>query len=224
MLLVSLIFSLELFLDFSYLQKYEFKFNVFLPNESQPILTKIRLADTMKKFPLIAAFLLISLLMLTSSCKKKLTEFYVDYTSQVIVSSSVGQLVPFSVNTPEMETNSEFVFESNNTRKDNVEQINLEELRLTITSPNGETFSFLNSIEVFISSPNVTERKVAFKESIPSNIGTILVCDLVDVELQEYIKEDRFTLRLKTVTDETIPQDVYIDVYTNFFVKAKLIK
>ncbi len=178
----------------------------------------------MKKFPFIAAILLISLPLLTSSCKKKLTEFYIDYTSPVVVSSSVGQLVPFSVNTPEMETNSEFEFESNNTRKDNIDRISLEELKLTITSPNGETFSFLNSIEVFISSPNVAERKVAFKESIPSNVGTILVCDLVDLELQEYIKEDRFTLRLKTVTDETIPQDVYIDVYTNFFVKAKLIK
>ncbi len=147
-----------------------------------------------------------------------------DYTSQVVVNSTVGQLIPFSVYTPEMETNSEFEFESNNTRKDRVNSIKLKELKLTITSPSNETFSFLNSVEVYISSPNVSEKKVAFRESIPASVGTILVCDLVDLELQDYIKEDRFTLRLRTVTDETIPQDVDIDVYTNFLVNAKLIK
>jgi hypothetical protein len=97
-------------------------------------------------------------------------------------------------------------------------------LKLTITSPSNETFSFLNSIEIFISSPNIEERKVAFKESIPANVGNQLICELVDVELQDYIKEETFKLRLKTVTDETIPQDVTIDVYTDFFVDAKLIK
>lgn len=170
--------------------------------------------------------LLLSILLFGSltSCKKKLTDFYIDYTSQVVVSSSVGQLIPFSIETPEMETNSDFEFESNDTRKDRVNSIRLVELKLTITSPSNETFSFLNSIEVFISSPNVSEKKVAFKESIPSSVGTVLVCDLVDIELQDFIKEDRYTLRLRTITDETIPQDVDIDVYTNFKVNAKLIK
>ena len=95
---------------------------------------------------------------------------------------------------------------------------------MTITSPSGETFSFLNSIEIYISSPQFSEKKVAFKESIPANVGDQLICDLVDLDLQEFIKDDRFTLRLKTITDETIPQNVTVDVYTNFFVDAKLIK
>jgi len=170
-----------------------------------------------------ALFLSFGMLLFLSSCKKKLTEFQIQYTSEVVISSSIGQLVPVSLNTPEMETNSEFKFESNNTRKDKVETIRLSELRLSITSPSNETFSFLNSMEIFISSPNVAERKVAFKENIPSNIGTILVCELVDIDLQEYIKEDTFTLRLKTVTDETIPQDVTIEVFSDFYVKAKLL-
>lgn len=178
----------------------------------------------MRKTILFPGILMVATMLLTTSCKKKLTEFYIDYTSQVVVSSSIGQLVPVSLNTPEISTNSEFEFESNNTRKDLIDRIRLDELRLTITAPSGETFSFLNSLEIFISSPNIAERKVAFRESIPSNVGTQLVCELVDLELQDYIKEDRFTLRLETVTDETIPEDVYIDVYTNFFVKAKLIR
>lgn len=167
---------------------------------------------------------LVAAILVLSSCKKKLTEFNIDYTSKVVVSSTFGQLVPFSIYTPEMETNAEYEFESNNTKKDHVDNIQLTQLKLDITSPDNQTFSFLNSVEVYISSPNNPERKVAFKESIPSNVGSQLICELVDIELQDYIKEETFKLRLKTVTDETIPEDVHIDVYTNFFVKARLIK
>lgn len=159
-----------------------------------------------------------------AGCKKKLTQFYVDYHSEIIIPSTFGQLVPFSVYTPEITTNSEAEFESNSTRKDHIESIYLEDLILTINSPQGETFSFLNSVDVFISSPNLSEKKVAFKNSIPSNVGGQLICDLVSLDLQAFVKEDRFTIRVETVTDETIAQDVSIDVYSNFFVDAKLIK
>ena len=159
-----------------------------------------------------------------TSCKKKLTQFYIDYTSEVVIQSTVGQLVPFSVYTPEIATNSEVEFESNNTKKDKIESIFLRDLELRIKSPSGETFSFLNSVELFISSPLHTEQRVAFKESIPSSVGTTLICDLLDVDLQNYVKDDKFTLRVKTVTDETIPQDVVVEVYSNFFVDAKLVK
>ena len=168
--------------------------------------------------------LLFTVLAVTASCKKKLTQFYVDYNSSVVIASSFGQLVPFSVYTPEVTTNSEVVFESNNTRKDKIESIYLRDLVLSITSPTNETFSFLNSVEVFISSPNLAERKVAFKEDIPASVGASLTCELVDVDLQSFIKEDQFTIRVETVTDETIPEDVHVNVYSNFFVDAKLLK
>lgn len=173
----------------------------------------------MKKL-LFAALLIIPL----TSCKKKLTQFYIDYDSSVTISSTVGQLVPFSLATPEVETNSEYEFESNNTRKDHIRSIHLNELVLSITDPDNETFSFLNSVEIFISSPMHSERKVAFKEEIPSNVGSTLTCEIVNVDLQEFIKDDRFTLRIRTVTDETIPEDVDVNVYTKFFVDAKIFK
>ncbi len=174
----------------------------------------------MKKYTTI----LFTLLILLTGCKKKLTQFYIDYNSQVVIQSTFGQMIPFSVMTPEITTNSEAEFESNNTNKDHIESIYLQDLILSITSPQGETFSFLNSVEIFISSPSMTEKKVAFKNSIPSNVGTELICDLVSLDLQSFVKDDRFTIRIETITDETIPQDVYINVYSNFFVDAKLIK
>lgn len=159
-----------------------------------------------------------------TGCKKKLTQFYVDFHSEVVVQSTFGQFVPFSLTTPEITTNSQAEFESNNTNKDHIESIYLKDLILTIKSPQNETFSFLNSVQIFISSPSVAEQKVAYKTDIPANAGTNLVCDLISTDLQSFIKDDKFTIRVETVTDETVPQDVTIDVYSNFFVDAKLIK
>ena len=118
------------------------------------------------------------------SCKKKLTQFHIDYNSTITVPSTFGQFVPFSLSTPEVTTNSEQEFEVNNTRKDHIESIFLKDLVLTITSPNNEDFSFLNKIEVFISSPLHTEQKVASKSSISNSVGAQLVCDVENVDLQ----------------------------------------
>ena len=158
------------------------------------------------------------------SCKKKLTQFHIEYNSTITVPSTFGQFVAFSLNTPEVTTNSEQEFEVKNTRKDHIESIFLKDLVLTITSPNNEDFSFLNKIEVFISSPLHTEQKVASKSSISNSVRAQLVCDVENVDLQNYIKDESFTLRLKTTTDETIAQNIEIDIYSPFFVDAKVFK
>ncbi len=159
-----------------------------------------------------------------SSCKKKITQFHMDYDSTVIVSSSVGALIPISVLSPEIISNSSVEFENNDTKSDRINSIFLKELTLTITSPDSETFSFLNSLEIYISSTNQTEKKVAFKNNIPETVGDTIFCDLVDLDLQTFIKDEQFKIRLVSVTDETIPNDVYINVYTDFLVDAKLKK
>lgn len=165
----------------------------------------------------------ILLVLITVSCKKKLTQFEIDYTSEVVVPSSLGQFIPVSLYTPDVTTNSSYEFESNDTRKDLINSIYLNNLTLTITSPSGETFSFLNEVELFMESPGTAEQRIAYKTDIPPSQGTTLVCDLENVDLQEYIKDDSFTIRLRTTTDETIPQDVHIQIYTNFLVDAKLL-
>ncbi len=171
-----------------------------------------------------ALVIVLALPLLLTGCKKKLTSFNMDYTSNVVIMSSVGQILPFDVMTPAIESNSESEFSSNDTKKEHIKSLKLKELKLTITSPSGKTFSFLNSLEIFISSPDINERKVAFKENIPSSVGGVLQCEIVDLDLQEYIKQETFRIRIKAVTDETISEDVYVDVYTKFQVEAQLIK
>lgn len=171
------------------------------------------------------AFLLLLLSgCISVGCKKKLTQFYIDYTAQATVPATVTTFLPFSVNTPALETNSTYEFESNNTRKDHIRSIYLKNLELNIVSPNGETFSFVNTIELFISSPGLSEKRVAYLDSIPNNVGNALSLSLENTDLQEYIKSETYELRLKVISDETIPQDVQIDIHTSFLVDAQLIR
>lgn len=169
-------------------------------------------------------FLILLSLATLGSCKKKNIFFGINLNSEVVVSSTFSQLVPFSVTTPEITSNSEAEFEINNTKKDYVKSIYLDNLKLIITSPSSQTFSFLNSVEIFISANGLEEKKVAFKQNIPNTTGTQLRLDLVKVDLQEYIKKDKFSIRSVFVTDETITHDVTISIEQDYLVSAKLSK
>ncbi len=157
------------------------------------------------------------------SCKTKFTQFYIDYNSLATIPSSTPLDLPFDVFTPEQTTNSSYQFEINDTRKDKIEKITLEDLSIKITSPESEDFSFLKDISVHISADGLSEQLIAYKYDIQNSIGNELECKETNIDLQEYIKKDRFTIRLETITDEIITQDIDVDIHTNFFVDAKLL-
>lgn len=174
----------------------------------------------MKKF----LFLLIGMLsFVLSSCSKN-GQFFMGYTSSITVSSTFGQLVPFAINTPEITSNAESEFSANKTSKERITSIKLSELKLTITSPDGETFSFLNSLEIHLSASGLAEKKIAYLYSIPSTVGNEISCSVVVDDLQEYIKKDSFKVKAVFTTDETLAQDVVIDIKPRFLVKAKIRK
>ena len=159
-----------------------------------------------------------------TACDKvdDLTKFDLTYKSKVVIPASTGIDLPFDVLTPDMETDSESQFEVNDTRKDLIEEIKLTELQMVITSPTDADFSFLKSIEVYISADGLDEIKIAEKR-VDEDAGSTLDVDVLDVDLKEYIKKDKFNLRLNTVTDEAIGSDHEIDVNSTFFVDAKIL-
>jgi hypothetical protein len=167
----------------------------------------------------------VCLLLLVSGCKKidRLTQFDMTLDNSVVVPSTTGINLPVNLITPEVETNSEKTFESNDTRKDLVEEIRLTTLDLTITSPSNSSFSFLRSISIYISAPGVSETRIAWKDSVPASAGPALALDVSPDDLKEYIKKDKYTLRVNTVTDELLTSNQYIDIHSAFFVNAKLI-
>jgi len=167
----------------------------------------------------------ICLFALITSCDKldELTKFDMEYSQRATIPSSAGIDLPFDVFTPEIETNSESTFEVNDTRKDLIEEIKLTELELVIISPDGADFSFLNSIEVYISADGLEEIKIAYLEEVPDDAGSVVTLDTADTDLKEYIKSDEFSLRLNTVTDELMSTDHELEVNSTFFVDAKIL-
>ena len=173
---------------------------------------------------------IVGLILLTGTlfifgCKKvdKFTQFEMEYNEDVSVPSSTTVDLPFNILCPPIESNSESTFEVNDTRKDLVEQIKVISLDLTLLSPDNSDFSFLESIQVFISADGLSETSIASKSSIPDNVGKSLSLELSGADLQEYIKQDHFSLRLNTKTDKIITSEHSIRVHSKFFVDAKVL-
>jgi len=146
-----------------------------------------------------------------------------EFDQTVVVPATAGISLPFNLLTPETETNSEMEFSINDTRKDLVEEIRLTSLTLTVSSPANSDFSFLSSIDVFISADGLAEERIAWNNAVPANAGTTLQLATTTTDLKEYIKKDRFKLRLNTVTDEFLTQDHHIAIHSVFFVDAEIL-
>lgn len=169
-------------------------------------------------------FLLIGFFLFVS-CKEtdKLTQFNMEYTEEITVPASTGINLPFNVITPDTETNSSSTFANNDTKKELIENVILTNLDLTLTSPLGEDFSFLKSIEIYLNAEGLDEIKIAWKNDIPNDAGSYLELETSDTDLKEYIKKNKYSLRVNTTTNEILKSDHKIDVHTVFFVDAKIL-
>ena len=170
-------------------------------------------------------FLFAIIFLSTFGCARidKLTQFEMEYTESVTIESMIGINLPFNLFTPAISTNSESVFEINDTRKDRIEQIILTSLDLTLSIPDDGDFSFLKAIEIYISADGLDELKIAWKEDIPSTVADYIELDTADEDLQEYIVKDEFSLRVNTITDKLISSNHQIDIHSIFFVDAEVL-
>ena len=168
-------------------------------------------------------FLLVFFLFFNCESLDNFTQFNLEYSSSVSVEPSLGINLPINLLTPEMETDSEAEFAIHNTRKDLIEEILLTEMKMNITSPSDQRFDFLNEVSVYINAEGLSEIKIAEANDIPENIGTELELTTLDNDLSEYIKKDKFSLRVNTITDKDINERVDIDVFSDFFVDAQII-
>jgi len=168
--------------------------------------------------------LIIALSSTLTSCKKGgLTQFDIDYESSIVIQNVTGINTPFSFLTPDVESNSESEFEVNDTRKDKIQEIRLTALRLEIVDPPGQEFDFLKDVELFISADGLDEILLAYKYDIDNAVGSVLNMTCSENDFQEYIKKDKFKLRVRTVSDEVVMSDIEVKIYSTFNVDAKLI-
>jgi hypothetical protein len=157
-----------------------------------------------------------------SSCEK-LTNFNLSFEQTIVIPASTTIDLPFEISTPEIESNSTSVFELNDTRVDLINEIKLTNLRLSITGPEGEDFSFLNDLELFLAAGDLEETRIAWKENVDGSMTT-LTLDLSDANLKDYMTLENFSLRLKSTSDELLTEDYEILIESDFQVNAKLIR
>ncbi len=161
------------------------------------------------------------------SCKQidKLTQFDLDYTTNVTIKSAaiINLNTPFNFYTPAIKTNSNSELEVNDSRKDLVEQIKVKSLKMKVTSPAGGNFDFLKSIKIYISAEDLEEKLIAWKTDLKDDGSTTITLDTSDDNLKDYILKDSFKLRTETVTDQILTQDTDIEIDAVFWVDAKIL-
>ncbi len=174
----------------------------------------------MKKLTIISIF---AMLILTSCKDGKFLTFDVsDETTITIPNSLLPFDLPFDIPTPDIPTDSESEFEKNDTKVDLVKEILLKKLSLTIESPADETFSFLKSIHLYISTDDSDEIELAWKDDISSS-ATSIQLELTNKTLDKYVKSDKYKIRTKVVTKETLFHDVDIKINMTYRVTADLL-
>ena len=177
----------------------------------------------MKK--VLLSYLVFSIIVGFFGCKKidKLTQFNIDFQDKIVIASTAGINTPFNIVTPDKETNSKLTFENNNTRADLIQEITLSKADMVLDIPKDKTFRFLKSIAIFIKAEGLPEIEIASKNDIPNTVGNQLILDVSGADFKEYIKKDKFDIRVNTVTDEVTSQDYEITLSTTYFVNAKVL-
>ncbi len=173
----------------------------------------------MKKISLAIAAL--TILVTFSSCDKLddlLTFTVTDHSTITIQSNSIVNL-PIDLPTPEVTSNANQEFSNNNTRADLVKDVKLTEMTMEITSPQGKTFSFLKSIEIYISTDGTDKVLLASQSSIPQT-ATLVKLQTSGEKLDKYLKADSYKLHTTIVTREALTNDVDIELGLKFRVTA----
>ena len=157
------------------------------------------------------------------SCKKieDLFPFTINVENNFTVPASGPLNIPFDILTPQVTTNSSQQFQNNNTDVNKIRDIKLKKVDLQIINPPGKTFSFLQSVHIFISTDASDEIELAYLDNI-STSATSISLNTTSVSLDKYVKAPSYKLRTKIVTKQTLTQDVEIKNLCQFQVTANL--
>ncbi|MES2733614.1 MAG: hypothetical protein V4714_17855 [Bacteroidota bacterium] len=91
-----------------------------------------------------------------------------------------------------------------------VSKANLDKVTLTVENPSGQTFQFIKSIRFFLQAEGLAEVEVANRFDIENSVGSSMELNATGVDLKEYLKKEKFRLRVEVVTDEVVIQSVQV--------------
>ena len=93
-------------------------------------------------------------------------------------------------------TNAQQYFDQYHASRKNVVSANLTSLTMQITSPAAQTFDFLNSVQLYISTESQPEVLVAFLNNVPKGQKTITLNITPGLNLKDYVDGDSVIIRL----------------------------
>ena len=151
---------------------------------------------------------------------EKMLTFHINDRTSIRIEKSLAVIdLPLEIPTPAVTSNSQQQYENNNTRADLVKEVKLDQLKLTITSPEGKHFSFLKTIRIFISAPDQDKIELASLDDVPPTASVIELAPTAQ-QLDAYARSSSYDLHTEVTTDETLTEDVDIQVDLRFRVTA----
>lgn len=167
---------------------------------------------------------LIFILLLSGSlvgCTKKNVHFYQNHTASMTLGAELSPTLVISDKTGNIPTITEEQCPKFNTTVRKINSIYLKQLKLTIKDSAGQNFNFAKKFKLYINAPNLDETLVAYCDSVPDTSAMVLYLTPKNTDVKEYIKSKEFSWHLKTETDESIPLDVHLSVFSSFHINAK---
>ncbi|MFA9390689.1 MAG: hypothetical protein ACERKD_12825 [Prolixibacteraceae bacterium] len=176
--------------------------------------------------------------MLSTSCKKvidavdEFTKFNMPYETTVTIPGIANSFIsdgtnipktPISLDIPGFATNSSEYFANNKTSSELVENITLTDATLTLILPEGKDFSFLSSLEIYLSAEGLDEIMIAWNDSISNDIGNELTLETTENNLKAYIMKDTIAFKIDAVVQKFIGIDYEVKLNTNFLIDAKIL-
>ena len=104
--------------------------------------------------------------------------------------------------------------EDNGGKMDQLDLIKLTSANIKIIS-GVSNFNAFESFDVYIKTPTKSEKKIAWKNSVPMDV-TELVPDFTSDNLKDYLQESEFTIVLKGVLREDLTQQANLQAEISF--------
>jgi len=170
---------------------------------------------------------LVGVLLLVGGCNKVLSllRFNVNDAQSFTVPAAYPYgtgpvtLPPVMVNSTSTST-----YANNNTKAQYVQEVKLEELILTATSPAGQTFDIVKSVKLYISTDAMGTNKVllASLDNVPKGAISIQLNPAPDTKLDKYLQNSSYALTSEVLLSTQPTQDVVVRVNSKFSVAASL--
>lgn len=170
---------------------------------------------------------LLGVLLMAGGCNKVLSllRFNVNDTQSFTVPAAYPYgTVPVTLPAVMVNSTSTTTYANNNTKAQYVQEVKLEQLTLTATSPAGQTFDIVKSVKLYISTDAAGTNKVllASLDNVPKGATSIQLNPAPDTKLDAYLRNSSYALTSEVLLSTRPAQDVVVRVDSKFSVAASL--